>query len=102
MRVAVVGHVEWVTFLRVDVPPAPGVIGHGLETWEEPAGGGAVAAAELARLAGGSVFYTALADDPPGRASLEALARLHIDVRSALRPGDQRRAITILDPAGER
>src|SRR5438046_3042188 len=51
MRVAVVGHVEWVEFARVERVPRPGEIVHALETWEEPAGGGAVAAAQLARLA---------------------------------------------------
>ena len=42
MSVAVVGHVEWVEFVRVDHVPAPGEIVHSLETWEEAAGGGAV------------------------------------------------------------
>src|SRR5947209_3697107 len=45
MRVAVVGHVEWVEFVRVGTVPLPGQIAHALETWEEPGGGGAVAAA---------------------------------------------------------
>src|SRR3954452_5849248 len=58
MRVAVVGHVEWVEFARVESVPRPGEIAHALETWEEPAGGGAVAAAQLARLAGSCVFFT--------------------------------------------
>ena len=52
MRVAVVGHIEWVEFVRVGSVPLSGQIVHALETWEEPAGGGAVAAVQLARLAG--------------------------------------------------
>ena len=52
MKVAVVGHVEWIEFLRVEAVPAPGEIVGVQETWEEPAGGGGVAAVELARLAG--------------------------------------------------
>ena len=63
MRVAVVGHVEWVEFARVDHVPVPGEIVHALETWEEPAGGGAVAAVQLSRLAGECLFLTALGDD---------------------------------------
>ncbi len=51
MRVAVVGHVEWVEFIRVGTVPVSGQIVHALETWEEPGGAGAVAAAQLARLA---------------------------------------------------
>ena len=54
MRVAVVGHVEWVEFARVERVPSPGEIVHALEAWEGPAGGGAVAAAQLA-LVGGRV-----------------------------------------------
>ena len=42
MRLAVVGHVEWVEFARVETVPRPGEIAHAHETWEEPAGGGAV------------------------------------------------------------
>ena len=63
MRVAVVGHVEWIEFARVERVPAPGEIVHASEAWEEPAGGGAVAAVQLARLAGECLFLTALGDD---------------------------------------
>jgi len=34
MKVAVVGHVEWVEFARVASVPLPGEISHALETWE--------------------------------------------------------------------
>ncbi len=57
MRVAVVGHVEWVEFARVEAVPRPGEIVHAFETWEEPAGGGAVAAVQLCRLAGLDAVY---------------------------------------------
>ena len=40
MNVAVVGHVEWVEFARVEHVPAPGEIVHALETWEEAGGRG--------------------------------------------------------------
>ena len=43
VRVAVVGHVEWVEFLRVDAVPRPGEIVQAAERWEEPAGGGEAA-----------------------------------------------------------
>jgi ribokinase len=52
MRVAVVGHVEWVEFARVQELPRAGEIVHATETWAEAAGGGAVAAVQLAKLAG--------------------------------------------------
>ena len=40
MRVAVVGHVEWCEFLRVERMPRTGDIVHTVERWEEPGGGG--------------------------------------------------------------
>ena len=53
MRVAVVGHVEWIEFAVVERVPAAGEIVHAEEVWEEVGGGGAVAAVQLAKLAGG-------------------------------------------------
>ena len=46
MRVAVVGHVEWIEFARVERVPKAGEIVHASETWEAAAGGGAVAAVQ--------------------------------------------------------
>jgi len=102
MRVAVVGHVEWVEFARVDHVPAPGEIVHALETWEEPAGGGAVAAVQLARLAGDCLFLTALGDDELGRRAAVGLERLGVRVEVAWRDEPQRRAFVHLDAAAER
>ena len=67
MRVAVVGHVEWVEFARVERVPAAGEIVHATDTLAEPAGGGSVVARQLALLAGGCDFFTALGDDELGR-----------------------------------
>ena len=64
MRLAVIGHVEWTEFLVVDHLPRPGAIGHVLRTLEEPAGGGAVVAVQMARLQWQPVqFFTALGRD---------------------------------------
>lgn len=102
MRVAVLGHVEWVDFVCVERLPARGAIEHALESWEEPAGGGAVAAGQLAKLAGACTLYTALGDDERGRRTREQLPRLGITVVAATRAEPQRRAITFVDRAGER
>jgi ribokinase len=102
MRVAVVGHVEWVEFARVEHVPAPGEIVHAVETWQEPAGGGAVAAVQLARLAGDCLFLTALGDDELGRRSAHELERLGVRVAAAWRDEPQRRAFVHLDAAAER
>ena len=76
MRVAVVGHVEWIEFARVERVPAAGRDRARQEAWEEPGGGGAVAAVQLAKLAGGATLFTALGDDELGhraKRELEAL-----------------------------
>src|SRR3954447_21308830 len=52
-RFAVVGHVEWIEFGRVVHVPAPGEIVEAGDAFEEAAGSGAVAAVQLAKLAGG-------------------------------------------------
>jgi ribokinase len=102
MRVAVVGHVEWVEFARVEAVPRPGDIAHAFETWEEPAGGGAVAAVQLRRLAGSCVFFTALGADELGRRARAELGRLGVDVRSIPEAEATRRAFTFVDDSGER
>jgi ribokinase len=102
MRVAVVGHVEWVEFARVEAVPRPGEIVHAVETWEEPAGGGAVAAVQLARLAGSCLFFTALGADELGRRSRAELGRLGVDLRAIPEPEPTRRAFTFVDETGER
>jgi ribokinase len=102
MRAAVVGHVEWIEFGRVDHVPAPGEIVHVSESWEVPGGGGAVAAVQLSRLAGAGTLYTALGDDEVGHRSKEELERLGLRVEAVFRPEAQRRGFVHVDRAGER
>jgi ribokinase len=102
MRVAVVGHIEWVEFARVDRVPRPGEIVHAHETWWEPAGGGGVAAVQLARLAGGADLFTAVGDDELGHHTKDALAPFGVRVHAAFRDRHTRRAFTFLDGDGER
>ena len=66
MRTAVVGHVEWVEFVRVDRVPGPGEIIQARESWAEAAGGGGVASVGLAALAGTCTLFTALGRDTLG------------------------------------
>jgi ribokinase len=101
MRVAVVGHVEWVEFVEVDQVPAAGQIAHGLDSWAEPAGGGAVVAAQLLKLAGACDFFTALGEDEIGRRSEARLRELGLglDVQWF---GRTRRALTHVDRNRER
>ena len=102
MRVAVVGHVEWVDFVRVERLPAPGEIVHAIDAWAEPAGGGGVAAVVLAALAGECTLFTALGDDELGRRSAAELGGHGVRVEAAVRPEPQRRAVTHVDDTGER
>jgi ribokinase len=101
-RVAVVGHVEWVDFAVTARLPRPGEILHVREFWDEAAGGGAVAAVQLAKLTGGSLFFTALAGDRLGESTAEQLARQGVTVHAAAREGIQRRGFVYLTDDGER
>jgi len=102
VRVAVVGHVEWVGFARVARLPARGEIIHAREHFELAAGGGAVAAVQLARLAGSAELFCALGDDEAGVRSEAELAGRGVRVHGAVRARPQRRGFTYLDDGGER
>jgi ribokinase len=101
-KVAVVGHVEWVQFARVSHVPCAGEVVHASDPFEEPAGGGAVAAVQLARLAGAAALVTALGGDDHGRRSVARLTELGVDVRASFVDVPSRRAVTLVDDAGER
>jgi ribokinase len=102
VNLAVVGHVEWVEFARVDHVPEPGEIVHALETWQEPGGGGAVAAVQLANLNGSVQLFTSLGDDELGRRAREELEARGVTVHAAHTTETQRRAFTYVDFGGER
>jgi ribokinase len=97
-----VGHVEWVQFARVPHVPCAGEVVHASDSFEEPAGGGAVAAVQLARLAGEAVLITALGEDDHGRRSPQRLRELGVHVRASLLAAPTRRALTLVDELGER
>ncbi len=103
MRFAVVGHVEWIEFARVTHVPVPGEIIDASEGFHEAAGSAAVAAVQIAKLAGGGVdFFTALGDDEHGRRAEERLRELGLEVHAARRGGAQRWGFVHLDDHGER
>jgi ribokinase len=94
--------VEWVQFARVEHVPAAGEVVHARDPFEEPAGGGAVAAVQLARLAGGAALVTALGRDEHGARSLARLGELGVEVHAERCSEPTRRAVTLLDTDGER
>ena len=96
------GHVEWIEFARVERVPTPGEIVHASEAWEEPGGGGAVSAVQLAKLGGGADFFCALGDDKLGHRAHDALTREGLRVHAAWRSEPQRRGFVHVDRAAER
>jgi ribokinase len=103
VRCAVIGHVEWVEFARVPKVPSPGEIVHAASVWSEPAGGGAVVASQLARIAGGCDFFTSLGDDELGHAAERELRALDVDVHVQWTgTSSTRRAWVHVDAEGER
>lgn len=103
LQLAVVGHVEVVTFLEVDNLPAPGEIQTARGCLEVAAGGGAVVAVQLARLLGAPVaFFSALGRDGAGERAGAELAALGLDLHIAWRDAPTRRGVTFVDGSGER
>jgi ribokinase len=99
--VAVVGHVEWVTHARGAFPP-PGGIARLADPFDEPAGGGAVAAAQIAKLGVETHFFTALGADEAGERAASALRGLGVRVHAARREQPQTRAVSVTGPDGDR
>jgi ribokinase len=103
LRLGVVGHVEWADFVRVPHLPRRGEILHVSKHWQEPAGGGAMTAIQLARLAGSATLFTALGDDELGHRSERELRDAGLDVRAAFRRRQpQRRVVVHIDDRAER
>lgn len=102
LKVAVVGHIEWVRFARVSHVPRAGEVVHAHDPFEEPAGGGAVAAVQLARLAGSAHLLTALGKDEHGQRSKARLAELGVQVSARLCATPTRQAVTLVEDSGER
>jgi ribokinase len=102
VRIAVVGHVEWVWFAVVPRFPVAGEIIHATESFEAAAGGGGVAATQLVRMGADVDFFTALGDDERGHEAELELRQSGVRVHAAWRAAPQRRAFTLLDDRAER
>lgn len=99
LRLAVIGHVEWVTFARAPFVPTPGQIVHLEDPVDQVGAGGAVSAIALARMGAEVDFYTALGPDVPAAPVLESFG---VRVLAARRDHPQTRVLALIDPAGER
>jgi ribokinase len=101
-EIAVVGHVEWVHFLRVDHLPVRGEVQRAERESTHAGGGAVVAAAVLAELGAEVDFFCALGSDAIGDAAEAELTERGIAVHAARRPGATREVMTFLDHGGER
>ncbi|HUO74331.1 MAG TPA: PfkB family carbohydrate kinase [Solirubrobacteraceae bacterium] len=101
-RVAVVGHIEWVDFVPVERFPLPGEVVHAHGAFARAAGGGGVVAGVLAELGADVDFFCALGRDPPGEAAVAQLSAAGVRMHVAWREQPTRRAVTLLEPDGER
>jgi ribokinase len=101
-RVGVVGHVEWVEFLPVPGFPRRGEVIHAEGWFLRAGGGGGVAASVLAEMGAEVDFFTALGDDVAGREAVDQLEQRGVRMHVAWRREPTRRAVTLLEPTGER
>lgn len=102
LRVAVVGHIEWVDFLSLARYPEEGEVMSAERFSARVGGGGGVAACVLAELGAEVDFFLALGRDAHGRAAAAQLSERGVRVHVAWRESMTRRAITYLSGAGER
>jgi ribokinase len=82
--------------------PHPGEVVHAGESFARVGGGGGVVSGVLADLGAEVDFFCALGRDAQGEAAAAQLARRGVNVRAAWRTGPTRRAMTLLEPGGER
>jgi ribokinase len=99
LRLAVIGHIEWVTFANAPFVPGPGEIVHLTDPLPQPGGGGAVTAVALQRMGAQVTFYTALGSDQRARAPLE---RHGVRLEAVVRDRPQTEVLALVDSAGER
>jgi ribokinase len=101
-RVAVVGHVEWVHFIRVEEFPERGALTPAAAGFTHAGGGAVVAAVVLAELGAEVDFFCALGRDADGEAAAGELRARGVTVHAAWREAPTRGVVTLLETGGER
>ncbi len=103
LKFAVIGHIEWINFLKVDLLPEPGIITHAKTSLELPAGGGALIAKTLYELSNNEIhFFTSLGKDYYGEKSFEFFKKIGINLHVAWRSEPTRKGFSLIDKNGER
>lgn len=95
MNIAVVGHLEWAKFVLVKHVPVAGEIIKADDAWEEVAGGGAVAAMQLAKLNGVCYFYTSVGNDEIGDKALSQLRDSGVVVYATKKVGTSTKTVFV-------
>jgi ribokinase len=95
MNVAVIGHIEWGRFVHVDHVPKSGEIIHAEDEWEEVAGGGSVAAMQLAKLNGNCLFFTAIGNDELGTRAVSQLQKSGVEVFASVQNDQPTKSIFV-------
>ena len=103
LKLAVVGHIEWVRFLSVDQLPKAGCISHAKKQIDYPAGGGTLTALEMQSIIKEPVhFFTSLGKDPVGEKCYKELEKFGLKLNVAWRDSPTRKGISFVDSNGER
>lgn len=89
-------------FVPVESVPRRGEIVHADESWEQAAGGGSVAAVQLAKLAESVDFFTALGNDEHAERARVELGARGVTVHATAVEAPQRSGFTLVDSSGER
>ena len=102
LRIAVIGHVEYVVIARVPALPQPGEILHLDEPLWIPGGGGGITFAQLAKSPAELHLFTAFGEDDAAEAARERVEQTGAIVHAARRAAPQTRDVVLLTPNGER
>ncbi len=103
LKFAIIGHIEWINFLKVDLLPKPGIITHAKTSLELPAGGGALIAKTLYELSNNEIhFFTSLGKDYYGEKSFDFFKKIGINLHVAWKSEPTRKGFSLIDKKGER
>lgn len=102
MNIAVIGHIEWGTFLKVPRLPTVGESVYALESWQEVCGGGSVAAMQAASLNGTCTFFTAVGNDDIAKQAIKQLEKSGIVVYATTNEAQQTKSYIHIDDDSDR
>ncbi|HEY8173281.1 MAG TPA: PfkB family carbohydrate kinase [Dehalococcoidia bacterium] len=102
LRIAVIGHVEYVTIASVPSLPAPGSIVHLNDAAWIAGGGGGIAFHQLAKSPDDIHLFTAFGNDDAGAAVRADVESTGAAIHGAVRPQPHTRDLVLVSPGSER